>query len=85
MFAYFKHVCIFDSELKQNTKTMANQDKMVQTERPTLSNEVIGALADAFDKDPLTIRRWIEKDSVMLTTDIAKKVFAEKNIDWGTA
>jgi len=85
MFVYFKHVCIFDSELKQNTKTMANRYKKVRAQRPALTNEIVGALADAFKKDPLTIRRWIKKDSVMLTTDIAKKVFSEKNIDWGTA
>jgi hypothetical protein len=68
--------------MKQNTNSMAKQTKKVQTSRPALSNEVIGALADAFKKDPLTIRRWIIKDSVLLTTDKAKRVFAEKNIEW---
>ena len=64
---------------------MANDDKKVAIDRPILSNEVIGALADAFKKSPLTIQRWVEDDNILLTTDIAKKVFAEKNIDWGTA
>lgn len=61
---------------------MANQDKKVHTERPALSNEVIGALADAFGKSTLTIQRWVANDSILLTTETAKKVFAEKNIVW---
>jgi hypothetical protein len=82
MFVYFKHVCIFDSTMKQNTKTMANEDKKGTSTRPVLSNEVIGALADAFGKSTLTIQRWVNADSILLTTETAKKVFAEKNIEW---
>lgn len=44
--------------------------------------EVIGALADKFGKDFLTIRRWVKAKDDRLTSDRAKEVFAEKNIDW---
>lgn len=61
---------------------MAKQTKKVPQVKPSLPFEVIGALADAFKKDPLTIKRWVDKDDDRLTTDKAKKVFAEKNIAW---
>lgn len=46
------------------------------------SQEVIGALADAFGKSALTIQRWIDKKDIRLTSDPAKKVFAQKGIVW---
>ena len=61
---------------------MAKQTKKVDQPKPTLPFEVIGALADTFGKDPLTIKRWIDAGDDRLTTDKAKKVFAEKNIEW---
>ncbi|HYE53710.1 MAG TPA: hypothetical protein VD996_02670 [Chitinophagaceae bacterium] len=51
-----------------------------KTPKRTLPKKVIGALADAFDRSPLTIQRWVEKGDVRLTSDPAKKVFAEENI-----
>lgn len=50
-----------------------------------LSQEVIGALADAFGRSALTIERWIEKKDIRLTTDKAKEVFARKGVTWGEA
>jgi hypothetical protein len=47
-----------------------------------LSQEVIGALADAFGKSVLTIRRWVNKNDDRLTSEKAKEVFARKNINW---
>jgi len=62
---------------------MAKQIKKVdQTQPVTLPFEVIGALADKFKKDPLTIKRWVDRKDIRLTTDMAKEVFAEKNIAW---
>ncbi len=39
------------------------------------TNEIIGALADAFDKSVLTIQRWIDANDDRLTSDRAKAVF----------
>jgi hypothetical protein len=62
---------------------MAKQIKKVTSPEPNpLPFEVIGALADRFGKDPLTIKRWVKKKDIRLTTDMAKEVFAEKNIAW---
>lgn len=62
---------------------MAKQIKKVtQSDPVALPFEVIGALADRFGKDPLTIKRWVEKKDIRLTTDMAKEVFAEKKIAW---
>lgn len=47
-----------------------------------LPGRVVGALADAFGKSFLTIERWIKNNDIILTTDIAKQVFAEYGIDW---
>ncbi len=50
---------------------------------PMLNNkEVIGALADAFEKSIFTIQRWIESESDLLTSDKAKEVFARKGVEW---
>jgi hypothetical protein len=70
--------------MKQNTISMAKQTKKPHQQNQALpvSNEVIGALADEFQKDPLTIKRWVLAKDIRLTTDKAKKVFAEKNIEW---
>lgn len=61
---------------------MAKQAKKVTSPAMPLTFEVIGALADKFGKDPLTIKRWVAKRDDRLTTDKAKEVFAEKNITW---
>jgi hypothetical protein len=50
--------------------------------KPELSYEVIGALADAFNKSCLTIQRWIKNNDDRLTSEKAKQVFASKNITW---
>lgn len=50
--------------------------------KPQLSQEVIGALADAFGKSILTIRRWVNKNDDRLTSEKAKEVFTRKNINW---
>lgn len=55
-----------------------NYTKTVQQ----FSQEVIGALADAFGKSVQTIERWIEKKDIRLTSDPAKEVFARKGITW---
>lgn len=68
--------------MKQNTKMMSKQAKKPTPPAVTLPYEVIGALADKFGKDPLTIKRWVAKRDDRLTTDKAKEVFAEKNIAW---
>ena len=47
-----------------------------------LSNTLIGALADAFGKGPLTIRRWVIRKDIILTTDIARAIFIKYGIDW---
>lgn len=59
--------------------------KSNNSDKPKLPFEVIGALADAFDKSPLTIQRWVENGDDRLTSDKAKKVFISKNIDWTCA
>lgn len=46
-----------------------------------LSFEVMGALADKFGNTPLTIQRWAEKRDIRLTSDIAREVLEEKNIE----
>ena len=51
-------------------------------EKQQVPQEIIGALADAFHKSPLTIKRWIEKNDDRLTSEKAKKVFARKNFKW---
>lgn len=56
--------------------------KKQPNQRPPLTNEVIGALADAFNKSCLTIQRWVEKNDDRLTSERAKQVFASKNITW---
>jgi hypothetical protein len=52
------------------------------TESVQLSWEVIGALADALGVDFQTIKRWVAKKDIRLTTDKAKEVFARKGIVW---
>lgn len=47
-----------------------------------LSNEVLGALADAFGKSIITIQRWVDNESDMLTSERAKEVFKTKGIKW---
>jgi hypothetical protein len=46
------------------------------------SQEIIGALADAFGRSVQTIERWIEKKDIRLTSDPAKEVFTRKGIVW---
>lgn len=62
---------------------MAKQAKKEtqQTQR-SLPAEVIGALADKFGKSFLTMQRWVSANDDRLTSDKAKEVFAEKNIEW---
>lgn len=43
-----------------------------------LNNQQIGALADAFGRSLLTIKRWIQKNDDRLTSDKAK--LALKNV-----
>lgn len=40
------------------------------------TNTQVGALADAFGKSPLTIRRWVAKKDDRLTSERAKKALA---------
>jgi len=47
-----------------------------------ISQEIIGALADAMEVDFQTIRRWFQKKDIKLTTDKAKEVFARKGVSW---
>lgn len=47
-----------------------------------VSQELIGALADALEVDFQTIRRWFQKKDIKLTTDKAKEVFARKGVEW---
>ena len=56
--------------------------KKSKEQQPELSQEVLGALADAFGKSVLTISRWIRKKDDRLTSDKAKEVFAQKNVNW---
>jgi hypothetical protein len=60
-----------------NQTTENNDTKSMQ-----LSWEVIGALADALEVDFQTIKRWVAKKDIRLTTDKAKEVFARKGIIW---
>lgn len=71
------------SEMNTKYETMAKRaKKAIIPVAPKLPFEVIGALADKFGKDILTIRRWIKAKDDRLTSDKAKEVFTEKNIDW---
>jgi hypothetical protein len=56
--------------------------KHTETKAKSLPHTVIGALADAFGKSFMTIQRWVIRKDIILTTDIAKGVFAEYGIDW---
>lgn len=56
--------------------------KKANSNKQELSQEVIGALADAFGKSALTIRRWVNKKDERLTSEKAKQVFSRKNINW---
>jgi hypothetical protein len=47
-----------------------------------VSQEIIGAIADAFEVDFQTIKRWFQKKDIKLTTDKAKEVFARKGVAW---
>jgi hypothetical protein len=47
-----------------------------------LSQEVIGALADALSVSFQTVVRMVKKKDIRLTTDKAKAVFARKDINW---
>lgn len=58
------------------------ETKMVYDSEKGLPQEVIGALADAFNKSFATIIRWVEGNNHILTSDLAKEVFAKKNIEW---
>jgi hypothetical protein len=60
---------------------MAKHTKKVRMKPSELSFEVMGALAVKFGNTPLTIQRWAEKRDVRLTSDIAKEVLEEKNIE----
>lgn len=53
-----------------------------ETKPIELSQTVIGALADAFAKSFMTVQRWVIRKDIILTTDIAKQVFAQYNLDW---
>lgn len=54
----------------------------METNKKSLSNEVIGALADALGKSFITIQRYAEADDIMLTTEKAKEVFTRFNLEW---
>lgn len=56
--------------------------KKTTSTKVELSQEVIGALADAFGKSMLTIRRWVNKRDDRLTSEKAKQVFERKNVNW---
>jgi len=58
--------------------TENNSTKSVQQ----ISQEIIGALADAFGVDFQTIKRWIKKKDIKLTSDPAREVFAQKGVTW---
>lgn len=47
-----------------------------------VSQEIIGALADALGKSAQTIERWFEKKDIRLTSDPAKEVFTRKGVVW---
>lgn len=49
---------------------------------PTLPKRVIAALAEKFDKSSMTIYRWVKGRDVVLTTDLAKEVFAKYGLAW---
>lgn len=46
------------------------------------TNTQVGALADAFGKSPLTIRRWVAKKDDRLTSERAKKALALAQAIW---
>ncbi len=52
--------------------------KKQTNEKQVLPQEVIGALADAFGKSPITIVRWVRANDDRLTSEKAKKVFQRK-------
>lgn len=60
---------------------MAKQSKKLRVKAEELSFEVMGALADKLGKDPLTIKRWAKAKDIRLTSDIAREVLEEKNIE----
>jgi hypothetical protein len=41
------------------------------------TNEQLGALADAFGKSVLTMKRWVEKNDDRLTSERAKAVISK--------
>lgn len=47
-----------------------------------VSQEIIGAIADAFGVDFQTIKRWFQKKDIKLTTDKAREVFTRKGLVW---
>lgn len=64
---------------------MAKRAKKLAPLPQGITNEVVGALADKLNKSPLTIQRMFESGDIRLTTDVAKQVFADKNIVWSVA
>ena len=73
-------IVVLHTQLKANIK--AFMSNAIETENQELSNKVIGALADAFGKSLFTIRRWIDKESDLLTSDKAKDVFKSEGVEW---
>lgn len=57
-------------------------EQIIENNTQILSNEVLGALADAFGKSVITIQRWVDNDSDLLTSEKAKEVFKNKGIEW---
>lgn len=55
-----------------------NSTKTVQQ----VSQEIVGALADALGRSAQTIERWFEKKDIRLTSDPAKEVFTRKGVTW---
>ena len=45
--------------------------------KPKYTNEQLGALADAFGKSVLTMKRWAESNDDRLTSDRAKQAMAK--------
>jgi hypothetical protein len=66
------------SELKQSKQN----NGIMGTKKKSISREVIGALADAFDKSTLTIQRWVASGNLLLTTDKAKAVFERYGLEF---
>ena len=46
-------------------------------EKPKLTMQQLGALADAFRKDIMTIKRWEKKNDDRLTSDKAKETLSK--------